>query len=620
MRTQQLYSAALFNLKLAQTKGHLDQVELQLGKKQKIVNLKIPIMFIIGDNQGGDVICGRTVHYGKSARRISRICDAGPEQLSNPEIGSCTRLKMADIMALVNNKNYEQLYNLYQAQHWVAWFDLDYGGNPEGIFSAACPPEALHALENGIYFHVLKELFQEILKRRVRGLIDAHVYKWNSLPAQHLMRAQQIEGYPRLLYTNGISGMTDLKAEDKVGIIFCVIVSFLQLEVKEILINTGKMKADKYVDILYIFEMMICYRAWLKQDKFWKRDDNLAFLTAREAIEKLLKSIVKLMPRSTGNNWDISKIHEQLHVAENIKFFGAHQNVHTGPQEHNHIANTKKPSKLVQRRKLALDMQLAKRLSEKYLIEQAYHKFTNCSIDADFSSLPIVSDKCVPNSTSGRYSFSLEKTATNVQVEFQWISRSDKGTPLTQTALNAIVHHFGEEIYNVKMKGFTELKSGNKLYRADINYRSQGSWNDNVNVTWEYNKKTKRGNNTVNEESNTTAIATKLVPAELKMIFQIENDNTCYCVVHSCYFRSEVMSVLSTMWMKEYMDVNENLFTEYKNMDSSSIITGNKPIFRVIEAESIHSHCLLLPYHQSSCFYIEINDSQTWANEFHEFT
>ena len=82
-RTQQLYSAALFSLKQAQSKGYLDQVELQLGSKSKVVNLKIPLMFIIGDNQGGDTICGRHIHYGVSARRISRICNAGPECLGN---------------------------------------------------------------------------------------------------------------------------------------------------------------------------------------------------------------------------------------------------------------------------------------------------------------------------------------------------------------------------------------------------------------------------------------------------------------------------------------------------------------------------------------------------------
>jgi len=69
---------------------------------------------------------------------------------------------MKDIMDYVKEEKYDALHDLYQAPHWIAWFDLDYGGNSEGIFSAACPPEALHALENGIYFHVLQELFKVI--------------------------------------------------------------------------------------------------------------------------------------------------------------------------------------------------------------------------------------------------------------------------------------------------------------------------------------------------------------------------------------------------------------------------------------------------------------------------
>ena len=52
-------------------------------------------------------------------------------------------------------------------------------------------------------------------------------------------------------------------------------------------------------------------------------------MSAQQAIEKLLQSIIKLMPISTGQNWDISKVHKQLHDPENIESFGAHQNVHT---------------------------------------------------------------------------------------------------------------------------------------------------------------------------------------------------------------------------------------------------------------------------------------------------
>ena len=58
MRMQQLYLAALYHLKLAQSPGYLEGVELQLGSKIKKVNLKIPVMFIIGDIKGGDTLCG----------------------------------------------------------------------------------------------------------------------------------------------------------------------------------------------------------------------------------------------------------------------------------------------------------------------------------------------------------------------------------------------------------------------------------------------------------------------------------------------------------------------------------------------------------------------------------
>ena len=55
---QQLYEVALFDLKLTKSNGSLDNIELQLGGKVKTINLKIPVMYIIGDNQGGDSICG----------------------------------------------------------------------------------------------------------------------------------------------------------------------------------------------------------------------------------------------------------------------------------------------------------------------------------------------------------------------------------------------------------------------------------------------------------------------------------------------------------------------------------------------------------------------------------
>ena len=110
---QQLYGAAIKDLIRTQSDGSLNNIEFHLGSKHKTVNLKIPLMFIIGDIQGGDGICGRAQYYGKTARRISRMCDAGPEQLGLTKSGMCKRLKMQDVMDYVTKDDVGALNGLY---------------------------------------------------------------------------------------------------------------------------------------------------------------------------------------------------------------------------------------------------------------------------------------------------------------------------------------------------------------------------------------------------------------------------------------------------------------------------------------------------------------------------
>ena len=62
---QQLYLAAMYKLKAAKSPGYLDNVELKLGSKSKIVNLKILTMYIIKDNQSSITICGCIVNCAK---------------------------------------------------------------------------------------------------------------------------------------------------------------------------------------------------------------------------------------------------------------------------------------------------------------------------------------------------------------------------------------------------------------------------------------------------------------------------------------------------------------------------------------------------------------------------
>ena len=86
-----------------------------------------------------------------TAKCISRWCDATPENYDNLSKDSCRFLEMQPIIELCIEKRWADLELLYQAQYWNPFFEVDYGANPYGIFVAACPPEGLHALEQGIF-------------------------------------------------------------------------------------------------------------------------------------------------------------------------------------------------------------------------------------------------------------------------------------------------------------------------------------------------------------------------------------------------------------------------------------------------------------------------------------
>jgi hypothetical protein len=93
----------------------------------------------------------------------------------------------------------------------------------------------------------------------------------------------------------------------------------------------------------------------------------------------MIDKLVKLWPRGAGNGWYIPKIHAQFHVPRNIGRIGNQLNVHSGPQEANHIVLHKGPSQNAQRRKAVIDLQTAKRLSEWLIIKKAHHLMNQSS-------------------------------------------------------------------------------------------------------------------------------------------------------------------------------------------------------------------------------------------------
>ena len=96
-----------------------------------------------------------------------------------------------------------------------------------------------------------------------------------------------------MLYTSGISKLTELKADDKVGIMFCLVIALIQMESHELILSESNLTENQLNDILYVLELMLCYWAWLKMDTYWALNDAEAFHKVQQAIEMLLREIIE---------------------------------------------------------------------------------------------------------------------------------------------------------------------------------------------------------------------------------------------------------------------------------------------------------------------------------------
>ncbi len=132
-RLHAIFKTILATLIEAQESGALDGIPLLFGNQTKKVNLKVPVIFIIREMQGGDKICCTTCHYSDKLHRLCRKCN-----VRDPLV-QCKKMSMVKIMQLVREDQQETLDQFNQYNVHNAWFDVSYGGCRFGIFSEPRP-------------------------------------------------------------------------------------------------------------------------------------------------------------------------------------------------------------------------------------------------------------------------------------------------------------------------------------------------------------------------------------------------------------------------------------------------------------------------------------------------
>ena len=131
---------------------------------------------------------------------------------------------MDKIKKLVAKADRTRLAKYHQYCVSSIWYELNYGFCKFGIFSAANPTEWLHALDNGLIEYCLQVLIVDRLKPDYCVKLDDHVKAMTQMPRQKLMSANSNSDFPRLMWKTGITKLSDVTADYKVGMMFTVVV------------------------------------------------------------------------------------------------------------------------------------------------------------------------------------------------------------------------------------------------------------------------------------------------------------------------------------------------------------------------------------------------------------
>ena len=617
-RFNQVLSVILSTFIKAQKDDSLYNINFQLDTYIKKVNLKVPLALIIGDIQGGDQLVGRKGGYSskKFCARMSPSCDVSSTTISKVKKRCCRRIKQDYVMHLVQTNNVIELSAISQRNVYLSWFDVDFGGSPYGVFTAACPSEALHAVESGLIEYCLEELFNEILTNKSKAALDKVVQNWFLHDKQRTMTAY-MDVFPRLLFKDGVSDLTNVTANNKVGKMFAVVIAAQTKDGRNALKHASTMSYQQYLDMIHVFEMLLCYWSWLKKPYYWQCNDLKARKAAEKSIGSMLREIQNLWPRTAGCGWMILKFHNQLHVPFDIHEFGAHINFHSGPQENNHIENVKKRHKRTQKNKDTMDFQSGKRLSERIMVDHVYEKFGGYKhVLSSLNENSEMSD----TSQAAKFVINIKKLSSperkkKMKNEFQWLSNNKTIPHLDQNLVDWIVDTIKKKFPALKdldnLNGYTEYRRQNVIFRAHPAYRTSAStkpapWFDYIMVAWDDkcerlqnidNATTSNHSSSEDEcdgktfcdiqstsstfvqleipvetEGNTYTDTVRYVPAKLCTFIQDPSSNTekLFAIIHSCHFTRGRHSVLTNRWQLEYEGVPEYSHDEIYNINHNT--------------------------------------------------
>lgn len=548
-----------------------DNFPLRIGNYIDHVNMRFPVAFIISDTQGADKLCGRYINYTTKVQRLHRLCTCAPLQATVVE-PSCTWVTMDEMMNVIDRANSDELKKY--SQHCIpdhAFRYMDFGSNTFGIY-AATTNDILHGVKLGVIHYVLEIFIKGELTPMARQALEQAVKQ--TIP--HLKQGGN-QQFPRIYFPNGVTNLKNSTADENVGVMFMLFILSVTTQGKAALQKVDTMTIARINNYVKLFERLLTFLLWLshKEGGYWKLNDTRAIRLASKKVESLVSHIRDNFPRSWGQGWNLSKMHELLHSVRMINLFGSPSNFDSGPCERMHKDVAKRPGRAAQKRHETFTAQAAQRLSDRYLLDLAYQKLvvdneipppsiTTSTAVCSGSSFGI-SIKFVPNTNGG----------TKCQVRahgFGQLVACDLRQDLYPGLVEYIAAYFVSNFDGIPTTIYcaSEYRDDNSnIFRAHHSFRSNGFWHDYAWVSYADDR-------SPDGFTNVPAKILTFLPEGLPGV------PGCHAVVHPCGWRSTRVTELISSW---------TLVTAPARPNTAD---GRYP-FDIVPVSSIFKHCFAIP-------------------------
>ncbi len=355
--------------------------------------LKVPCLFIIGDTENHDKICGRMASR-HNINYLCRYCDQHRENIDNPFADS-QFTKMSNIQKLVLKEDKNKLASMSMHLVQNAWHDVQFCDTVRGVHGATLA-ELLHCLQQGIFEYTIKELFstkkerKNVNKKRKRcksitakkeytapasedlGRLNVFsaVYesRFESLCKQYgkMLQHQSDRTLPRTSFNTKYMTITRKNGhETMAGLILVFLMIFASSEGQNTLdTELGNERCAAYI---HVMELLLMMESFCKQENHSKTDLQIA----KNGIPLVMNTIKETINRTEGCGMKIIKFHLMKHFAEDVLRYGSMRNYDSAIGERHHVTEVKDPAKHTQRRKNKFEEQTAQRHYESLAISMS---------------------------------------------------------------------------------------------------------------------------------------------------------------------------------------------------------------------------------------------------------